>query len=649
MQQPEKPIKKPRLKHPDLAVSDLSPEERQRERVRRWRANQKLDPEKVQKTREKNTVNKREQRKRKKEAASQIQQPADVHSQGKAPRKRRRIASPEPQPDAPGPSNSAGDEIPIDPVLLTQETTPATRLTRDVEIMTDMPDPLDAPILTCDVEVMTETLTLMCNVEVMTETPTPMCSVEVMTDIPESLVDTNTLPNDRHPPSPTLSALTELDSRDLATPIIGSQVHAHSETIQWSDGSTTVLPCIMRNGVNVCQDDANSVAFFASLSESLPETSKNVVHLQYSDWRTKSRQLCEEITAALRINKAVVIRQISKPEPATIDLEYLEDRGMSDLMRVVVHDAEQRTKNFTYPHQNATLEEFVNNIHDPNKIQCILDFAYGQGGLPSCLSTLDSSIVNGWNQTTVDCPIGDRVHPDNFLVHSWSLLHGPAYWTNPHHDADGGATFIQIETGEKKWGLWRLIQEDTTTRTNLSSKALELTDLYRNRENILDTWHGEIVTLLPGDMLIQPPGQLHAVYTPVATFATGGHFYNYESMHLTEVSRHIDHKQGKTLTNQIHAHSLETFQRMIVNLPRISRRVKLYSRPLIALCMMVLDGNKYVAAGTEKPKLKTSTTKRAHEIASTVKETNGSNNPMHPGQLITREELLSCLESFTTM
>ncbi|KAG2358820.1 hypothetical protein BDR07DRAFT_1379141 [Suillus spraguei] len=444
MQQPEKPTKKPRLKHPDLAVSDLSLEEQQRERVRRWRANQKLDPKKVQETRGKEHANKREQRNARKKQHLRFSNP-----------------------------------------------------------------------------------------------PT----VEVMTDIPESLVDTNTLPNDRHPPSPTLSALTELDSHDLATPIIGSQVHAHSETIQWSDGSTTVLPCIMRN---------------------------NVVHLQYSDWRTKSRQLCEEITAALRINKAVFIRRISKPEPATIDLEYLEDRGMSDLMRVVVHEFYVSTpkcnigrirKQYTRSQQDSVYTRL-----------CIWT-----RGLPSCLSTLDSSIVNGWNQTTVDCPIGDRVHPDNFLVHS--------------------------------------------------CKALELTDLYRNRENILDTWHGEIVTLLPGDMLPQA---------------------------------------GENLTNQIHAHSLETFQRMIVNLPRISRRVKLYSRPLIALCLMVLDGNKYVAAGTEKPKLKTSTTTRAHEIASTVvkyfwkdlktatnvyreKETNGSNNPMHPGQLITREELLSCLESFTTM
>jgi hypothetical protein len=31
------------------------------------------------------------------------------------------------------------------------------------------------------------------------------------------------------------------------------------------------------------------------------------------------------------------------------------------------------------------------------------------------------------------------------------------------------------------------------------------------------------------------------------------------------------------------------------------------------------------------------------------KETDGSNSQMHPGQLISREELLTCLETFTTL
>lgn len=86
----------------------------------------------------------------------------------------------------------------------------------------------------------------------------------------------------------------------------------------------------------------------------------------------------------------------------------------------------------------------------------------------------------------------------------------------------------------------------------------------------------------------------------------------------------------------------------------------------MALCIMVLDTNKYVAAGTERPKLKTSTTKRANEIANAIvkhfwkdlknatsvyrkKQTDGSSSQMHPGELVSREELLNCLERFTTL
>lgn len=38
---------------------------------------------------------------------------------------------------------------------------------------------------------------------------------------------------------------------------------------------------------------------------------------------------------------------------------------------------------------------------------------------------------------------------------------------------------------------------------------------------------------------IQPPGQIHLVYTPVASFTIGGHFYSYDSIHLTEVACYL--------------------------------------------------------------------------------------------------------------
>ncbi|KAG2370345.1 hypothetical protein BDR07DRAFT_1476351 [Suillus spraguei] len=128
-----------------------------------------------------------------KEEQAQNQQPADVDSQDKAPQKCHRITHPEPQPDAAALSNSACDKIPIDPVLLSQDATVTARLMRDVKVLTNIPDPL-------------------------VNTPSLMRNVEVMTNTPDPLVNTHTPQSDQPPPSPAFSVLTELDSRDLATP-----------------------------------------------------------------------------------------------------------------------------------------------------------------------------------------------------------------------------------------------------------------------------------------------------------------------------------------------------------------------------------------------------------------------------------------------
>ncbi|KAG1837991.1 hypothetical protein DFJ58DRAFT_734089 [Suillus subalutaceus] len=283
--------KKPRLQHSNLTNSALTPKEKQCEQQKRWLANEKRNPHSAQEMKEQNTANKWAWRKCKREEMQSKQHMPDTNSQGHAPQKRPQTSSPEAPSGHVGPSISEPDTIPIGPILLAQET-----LTTIV-------------------------------------TPCQMCDIAVMTDTPSPPVNCSSIPDDQAYPSPTLSAVTDLEFRDLANPIIGSQVHEQSDTVQWDDGSTTVLPCIMKNGIKICKEDALAVSFFASLPELLPMTSKN-------------------ISAALRINKAVVIQQVSTPKPATLDLEYLEDHGMSDLMCVILHG-------FTYPHQNATLAEFI--------------------------------------------------------------------------------------------------------------------------------------------------------------------------------------------------------------------------------------------------------------------------------------------------
>ena len=69
---------------------------------------------------------------------------------------------------------------------------------------------------------------------------------------------------------------------------------------------------------------------------------------------------------------------------------------------------------------------------------------------------------------------------------------------------------------------------------------------------------------------------LHAVYTPLASVAVGGHFYSYNTMHLTEESRSIDSLHGKFTTNKEHYHVLDTLIRMVLALPYLSPNIGKY-------------------------------------------------------------------------
>ncbi|KAG1863213.1 hypothetical protein DFJ58DRAFT_774419 [Suillus subalutaceus] len=667
-------MSKQRLHHPDLV--GLDPKVKAYEQQKRWTDFKRQDPAEERRLREKNTANKRRSR------AAQKQRALENAGDKPPPKRRRVLSSRAIQPNrndvenvenTAGPSNASG-EVPLN----TENTAgPSSHVSFDDTFidptLLQQPDaqpPRTSPPPTLDAEVTTRDVCIMTDIPSPSQTPRPSSPVTthevcVMTDSPPN--HPPSFPGYPSPPSPALSDLTDIESLDLATPIIGSQVHENSPTVAWQSGTTTVLPYIYKDGKNVLQRDADAVAYISALPESCPDSSKYVVHLHYSDWRSKPRELREIITAALCQNKAVVLRQCDQATADELDLELLYDWGASGLMRVVIHDAEQRTKDFTYPQQHATLEQFMRNIHDPNKIQCILDVPLSQGGLPFFLSSLDSGIVDGWNQSTNDCPVGHQVHPDNFTVRSWGLLAKPGWFTYFHHDADGGCTFIYGVVGTKQWTVANLKNQDTISQTSFAKAARLLGTFPENRDEIAALWDMEVITVGKGDLLIQPPGQFHAVYSPAKAFFTGGHFYNRDTHHLSKNSRHLDNKHGKYLTNQIHSHSLETFQRLVMNLPRLSRRTKLYTRPLMALCLMVLDPGAYAAAGAEKRELVSGSTNRASAIATAIvnhfwtnlkteqklyrtpKQTAGSQGIFGPGDLIDRDQLTTCLRSFTAI
>ncbi|KAG2337143.1 hypothetical protein BDR05DRAFT_1005280 [Suillus weaverae] len=636
------------VKHPEL--SQLSPKAKDAAYKRKWREEKKSDPTENERLRQLQNEYKRRSR-----AKLKFQQ-----ANSEPPAKRRRVAT----PDA-GPSDS---HVPVSnyPSVMAgpSDDAPNTSDRSNTPNSTTVPGPSDVTLDHTPVQAAPSRQ--FSDISVTTEPP-PVTG-EVMIEL--SCIDHTTSRNDVPGLSPRLTPLSDLpdDSMDLATDILGVQVSSFSDTVQWSSGFTTVLPCIWKEGKNICQADADTVRYFSQLPESDPKSSTHVVHIHHRDWSSRPEELRDLIAQTLREGKCIVIRGADKPQAAKLDVDYLENRGFSQFMRVSIHDVEERTRDYTYPQVEGTIEEFIRNLDDPNKIQFILDLPYTGMGIPEHLRLLDHGIVHGWNQTTAEYPIVDSVHPDNFLVNGWALAHHPAVLTNFHHDSDGGVTFVQSVLGKKMW-IPAFPQNPNISRTKFLEHSLELTDTPIKPNKIKANWHMEVVTLEEGDMLIQPPGQYHAAFTPTAAFAKGAHCFNYEFLHEMELSRHHDARNGKYLTNQLHEHSLDTLHRMVLHLPRASSHTRLFTRPLIALCMMVINPHKYVAAGSSKKNtLQRSTTEPAIAICNAIVKhfwkdmktavsvyINGPNKSRdrqsltHPGELINRPELAICLQPFTQL
>ncbi|KAG1837977.1 hypothetical protein DFJ58DRAFT_846257 [Suillus subalutaceus] len=426
------------VKYPEYA--DLPPKEKHAAQKKRWFDNKKQDPEEAERIRNKNAENKRHscahQLLQKQQGtggdstseqppAKQHAGPSDTSNNVGSPKVLDATLPVGPSSNTTGPAHSAG---PADPLHITElstvpdDRTSTAHVTGLSNVVHDL-IPIDPVLLdlhkaeSCQYANISVTMNMHST-----------CDACAMTEL--SLVPNNSsLPeNDPIPPSP-LCCLSV--NNDLASHMLGSEVPKESETIQWSDGSITVVPCILKDGVNLCWDDVNTVKNFAKLPESRPG-SEYVEHVHSPNGCSKPAELRKLIMATLRKNRAIVIREMETPEHATLNVDYLEDHyGVSPYMCVVIHDVEECTKDYSNPYKAGTIEQFIGDIHDPSKIQCVLDVPSAQGGLPPFLR---------WNQTTNDCPVGDQVHPDNFTIRGWSLFHHGRFLTYPHYDSDGSAT-----------------------------------------------------------------------------------------------------------------------------------------------------------------------------------------------------------------
>ncbi|KAF8867700.1 hypothetical protein BD779DRAFT_1685454 [Infundibulicybe gibba] len=109
----------------------------------------------------------------------------------------------------------------------------------------------------------------------------------------------------------------------------------------------------------------------------------------------------------------------------------------------------------------------------------------------------------------------------------------------------------------------------------------------------------QVIFANPGDVIIQPPGSWHEVYTPCETVVMGGHIISYETLHLMEASRQLDVMRGQYFTNSDHSSIDQTLEHMVTALPSLLKRT-FFRKPIAALCSMVLHPERYRPQGQKK-------------------------------------------------
>ncbi|KIK37150.1 hypothetical protein CY34DRAFT_109229 [Suillus luteus UH-Slu-Lm8-n1] len=378
---------------------------------------------------------------------------------------------------------------------------------------------------------------------------------------------------------------------DLASSLISSEMPYGTETVRWPNGQVTVLPTVMLNGRNVLENDAKRVRQMAALPISLP-TSPRVDHIDAA--ALQGGDLRNRVAAALRDDRCAVVRRAAEPGPEKLTLQYLHDEfGISDRL-CSLHDMAKRAEDWTHPHKDGTIGRLLDGARYTDEQLCALDIPLPAFTIPSPFQTLDHAAVYAWGETVHEFPLQDtRPHPDVFLNRSWGLLHQAGIYTAPHHDSNGKNTFVKIVSGMKMWCVYHL-DDASVPRDQAADVFHRLCDIDGDLSQLPEGLVAEVIILHAGDMLFMPPGKFHEVYTPLVTFATGGHFLSYLTMHLSEWSRFLDQLYGSMFTNQEHEDTLLVLRRMVVAIPRLSH-CKLYHRATVALCTMVLNPGQYLS------------------------------------------------------
>jgi hypothetical protein len=131
--------------------------------------------------------------------------------------------------------------------------------------------------------------------------------------------------------------------------------------------------------------------------------------------------------------------------------------------------------------------------------------------VPECIC---SQTMQFWTQLEAQADAGRPSNTVRPLL--WHLLGEAKSGSNPHQDHCGFWTWVRVNVGKKLWFLCQLSDDD---RKRFAADGPSFTG---------GKWF--YVWLEPGDILIMPPGTVHAVFTPEDTLCTGGNSWSKKGM-----------------------------------------------------------------------------------------------------------------------
>ncbi|KAF9644159.1 hypothetical protein BDM02DRAFT_3131942 [Thelephora ganbajun] len=190
----------------------------------------------------------------------------------------------------------------------------------------------------------------------------------------------------------------------------------------------------------------------------------------------------------------------------------------------------------------TTLDE-VNLLHPqkPLYISAISDDLRGLEGTNKLSWELSSNALD-----PNDYPAPSTI--DTARYSAWKNVTHPGYMTLFRHDIDGLCTWASVSKGARVWCYLR------------ANDGYE--DIHPNDATPW-THTAHLFLLIPGYVLIQPPGVHYAVYTPVASMTLGGRFLCLDSLSATLATR-LSPTTNVPNTISGHGYSIEKVMRRML-------------------------------------------------------------------------------------